>query len=816
MKSLQKLKLYHPKIRDLLLNNKIEVSYLDFFILFFCLYTTIGSLFLMLGKYTVPISAISSALVLLILLVVGFIHIQRSALRFDNSHLILFFICLIAFFLRVPTFYYLPGGQDEGVYITMSKYYRENGSTIFNDSIFQTLPENLKKLYKKNNIDLQIYPGTYIADANTGKRYFQFYPGHPINMALYGYYLGDGYETTSLLVFSLLSIILIFKIGSEVLRSQRAGLIGAALLAIHPLHVFFTRFPTTEVVLLFFILSFCWYFYKLVSTKRLFWGLLAILSWSAIAFTHIATFFYLIPVIILIELVIYEQKMNWRILGILLTSLLAVHLLTIYYGTHYTNAYFHYIVDEITSPLMIFNINFLTLLNNHGFVNVFAFIYGSLLTVFVLFHTHVWDTLKKHAGSLFKNKLTIISLVILIILSVFSLFQVYKISFTDHYIRDAWISLRWQAVNNGFDSVVRTTPVVILMYSAPLIIYFFVFIYEIVKKSPKMSTYTFVLVLILSYFYVIRGLVTKVVPYHYYYARYLLPELTILLTFASMLLFSRKLPKGLIIGMFMLGFSYYGIVSLKATDHYEMRNKTEVIQHLGSVIHKSDIVLVLPNRDSFMIGQLMMPLRYYYSFNTIYIEPADLPLYLEQLKHNNLYIISNQDIGSLGQEVIYSNNILTEQLASKKFIPVNTSINEHKHSLLLLKYSPRYQTFSTNVVIYPKDYIYTGIYGDNWSGNEINIFDINTKLGKKNKIEVKVKNTMTNPETISAMINDLPVTLYREHTGNYSGVFEFTTTEVIKNLNLTVETGQPCVIAGTADCRDLGILVDNIQIESLN
>lgn len=113
--------------------------------------------------------------------------------------------------------------------------------------------------------------------------------------------------------------------------------------------------------------------------------------------------------------------------------------------------------------------------------------------------------------------------------------QIYSFSFTNFYNDSTWESLRWHATNNGWASVIQTTPVVLIMYSFPLILLLAsYFIGLLINPPKKLSPIFLFLILLLVYFFLIRCVASILVPYHYYYARYLLPEVTILLLLVAM------------------------------------------------------------------------------------------------------------------------------------------------------------------------------------------------------------------------------------------------------------------------------------------
>jgi hypothetical protein len=142
------------------------------------------------------------------------------------------------------------GGQDQGVYVNMSKAFEDRGEVFQIDQVRNKLKqENIKTIYdasnlgngvvEKNKYEGGFLPGVYIVDKANSKNVFQFYHLHPLWMAIFGKIFGDHNRVYALVFFSLISIISFYLLAFELTNNRGLAFITGCFLAINPLHVFF-------------------------------------------------------------------------------------------------------------------------------------------------------------------------------------------------------------------------------------------------------------------------------------------------------------------------------------------------------------------------------------------------------------------------------------------------------------------------------------------------------------------------------------------------------------------------------------------------
>ena len=144
---------------------------------------------------------------------------------------------LAALLFRAEPFLPLHGGQDQGVYVSMSAHLQREGSVFIDDPVPAALPnEQARNIYDSRlswNRGQSLQPGIYLSRTR-GDYVFQFYHLHPLWMATFAEWFGDGARFYSLTFFSLLSIAGIALLLFEMTGSRLAALVVGLLLALNP------------------------------------------------------------------------------------------------------------------------------------------------------------------------------------------------------------------------------------------------------------------------------------------------------------------------------------------------------------------------------------------------------------------------------------------------------------------------------------------------------------------------------------------------------------------------------------------------------
>lgn len=154
---------------------------------------------------------------------------------------------LCACILRIKPFLYTAGGQDQGYYVLMSKLFNTQGSINFVDSFRKSLQGNELAFFDLYNSSFA-EGGFFLMSGKNSTYAAGFYPLHAIWMAIFGGVLGDQFRAYELVFWGLISIYSVYRLMRVLFPEDKlAANLASWILAIMPLHVFFSRFPASEM-----------------------------------------------------------------------------------------------------------------------------------------------------------------------------------------------------------------------------------------------------------------------------------------------------------------------------------------------------------------------------------------------------------------------------------------------------------------------------------------------------------------------------------------------------------------------------------------
>jgi len=222
----------------------------------------------------------------------------------------------VALVLRLAPLPNLAGGRDDGVYTAIGAHLSRHPSPSHTDPTLVAPPRDVRDLYdrvattpvlryardlppqKQGRYEGNYLPGVYLADAADGTLVFQFPHGLPIWLAITGAVLGTAHLSAAVVGFGLLGVGLLYLLVLALTRARGWALVGGLLLAVNPLHAFFSRNTLSEVVALAFLLAAlllaAWAWRLAASVRqRAVLAALAVLAYSAYCLTRIDGFFFL-------------------------------------------------------------------------------------------------------------------------------------------------------------------------------------------------------------------------------------------------------------------------------------------------------------------------------------------------------------------------------------------------------------------------------------------------------------------------------------------------------------------------------------------
>jgi hypothetical protein len=205
------------------------------------------------GQYSIGRLLVANAL-----LVVGIAGIYRGRLRMETAPwpttaalapLALVAACAWLFF---PPAEYIVGGKDPGVYVNEGIQIGQRGALITRDALVASVPAPLQNLFHPPYGNATYYSlrfmGFFIVDPAAGTVVGQFPHLFPVWVAIgYGLYGLTG-ALHALGGFAILGVLGLYFAGARLLGRTTAG-VAAALLAISVVQVWFARYPNAEMLM---------------------------------------------------------------------------------------------------------------------------------------------------------------------------------------------------------------------------------------------------------------------------------------------------------------------------------------------------------------------------------------------------------------------------------------------------------------------------------------------------------------------------------------------------------------------------------------
>ena len=440
---------------------------------------------------------------------------------------ILALVVLAALLFRTEPFRTMHGGEDQGVYVAMSSYLQREGAVFIDDPLPEVLPDPSREIYQGKlwsgpPIGLSVQPGVFYW---YDQQYiFQFYHLHPIWMATLAELFGDAARFYSVTFFGLLSVLALCLLTFELTGSRLAILATGLLLAVNPLHAYFSRFPATEVVALAFSSVGFYYLARAFRSMRdsapgpAVTTLLALsaASLSLVFFVRITGFLYLPVLVPLFGVGAWwmlegRRRDGRRILGFC-AAVAALYGLSVLYGLGYSLIYALGIYRQTFGDLLGADYALITLVTAGATVVAMTAVarYRERPAVRRLLtraaETRPWIRLGTAA----------------VAAAVFgSLYQAYLIGFTDRYAEDAFVNA-FGIVGAGADIFLQSGAAAWLLYASPPLVVILVWgMHRPERSAAEALLYVFVAVCLAAtvVFHV------PVIYQHYWWARYLLSEI---------------------------------------------------------------------------------------------------------------------------------------------------------------------------------------------------------------------------------------------------------------------------------------------------
>lgn len=572
-----------------------------------------------------------SLLISIILFIGTLIFLKKHISIKDNRWgLVIILILAVGLLLRSQPWPYLEGGQDEGLYMSLSSQFDSSKSFKFEDIAEKFLNPQLKSIYLEDRSWAVL---GMKKDETTGNLFYDFYPLHPMLMSITATVFGDIYRVYSITFFSILSIAGAYLLTSKLANSKKAGYIAAGILAVMPLHLYFSRFPVTEIIALAITLNFLYFLlvaYKEKNYPLLYISILLVNMFLYLRLTWVVAMPFCILVFIVILL--YSKNeieiKNWIKWGLLLYGSYLVSLL--FYFIHY-----NYILDHFYGKIYRYIPE-----------NIFyALIFLLPLIIWILI-----KFLKMHLRNilnfLYRYRIFIIWIAF-ILLGLYAGYLFYKVAFTTKYLNTT-LDRTWGMANVGWYALKDQIPVSIILHLSPFALLPLLFFSKKIN-SPERFLLTFFLFLFLAF----NIIVVRYTPYQIYYARYQLSEIIPIAVILSSIFLFEALEKHrfFVTSILICMFAYNIFFSVYQYQGY-VGTTPKFFNTLSETVNKSDFVIYFDPTD-WSKSFLFSPLKYYYNYPSLHTTTFEkLETFANGISGDSetkVFVLSTKDLNELGK-----------------------------------------------------------------------------------------------------------------------------------------------------------------------
>lgn len=494
-------------------------------------------------------------------------------------------VLLLALFFRVQPFDYVLGGQDQGVYTAMAAELVQTQDLSVRDDELSTLSAAGQRAnYVRDNYTVPFLPGVYSDPEHGLALEFQFYHLFPVWLAMFGGVFGMAAAGYGLVVLGLLSIVCFQRLALALSGSERIGMLAAGLLAINPLHAFFSRFPVTEVPTLAFStagFAFLVMYANSTSSQRpRRWLALSVAAFMALFLTRISGFMYLplFGLVALAALLLDPDRRRGHDLNLWALATVAAYALSVAYGLLWSGEY----------SRAIYEASFSMLGGAH---------WPQLVALFFLLGVGLWacawrwpqhPVLRHLARGLDAGRAWLGPLLMLVL--ALGAWRAWRLAFSDHYLQDPWLSQFPGLVGQGWSSLGHSSLVVVLMYLGPLV--FLAVAALMMARLPARAALLGVFVLC---FITYAALLNWTVPYQPYYARYFCSELVpyaLLFAACGLAWIDSERLRRVLAASLVLSALWFLPLSWKQVGKQENAGARESIARLAAFADEGDVILL--------------------------------------------------------------------------------------------------------------------------------------------------------------------------------------------------------------------------------
>lgn len=559
------------------------------------------------------------------------------------AHLVL--VLVVGLVLRLPPDPYVLGGQDQGVYVNMAaELVHTRDIAVVDPELDRLEKAGVLPAYVADNHGFYL-PGVYTTQEAKPQVVFQFYHLFPVWLALFGGLFGLAASGYALTFLSLASLVFFQRLATQLTASARLGTAAGLLLALNPLHAFFSKFPVTEVPTLGFscaAFAFLAMFAGAEPARRqVRWLVLSTLALLCLFLTRISGFMYL-PLLLAIALgalVLDTDRLRARAIGCWALASVLAYVVSVGYGLLWSRPYSVTIYQEAFSLLL-------------GPRWAQALLAAGALVALGWIAIWRWPegVLARAMRSLVPRLSRMMGPALLLVVA-WGAYKAWQLGFTDRYVGHAWLAQFPGVVAQGWRSLAHVSLVVVALYLSPWLFLAFLAIAQL--RVPVAGRY---LVFFLCCFAAYAAVLNWTVPYQPYYARYFASELVpyaLLLCVCAVAWIRRPLPKRLLATGLGLAGAYFLVLSSLQVGKSENSGARESIAALAALAGDDDVLLfdkVAP--PGFHPLEVKPTLVYTFGRHVVSVDTATLADvgYLEGLAraYDRVLLVSAADLAPIG------------------------------------------------------------------------------------------------------------------------------------------------------------------------
>jgi 4-amino-4-deoxy-L-arabinose transferase-like glycosyltransferase len=241
--------------------------------------------------------------------------------RLEAAFLIALIGLMITLYFRPHEFIF--GGADAGVYVNLGATISRSGGLILENPDLTALPpEDIDMLFRpqpSNQLPNYYHmPGFYVGDNNAGQITPQFYPLHPVWLAVAHGLRGLGGSLYLTPLWGLLGVLAVYFAAREAFGRVRLAALTAGLLAITATQIWFARYPTAEALTQFLLFAGLYGLARYARTHEGWAALLAGVALGEVMLVRIDMYFLLaVPILLAAYLRLHRQldRRYWLFAG---------------------------------------------------------------------------------------------------------------------------------------------------------------------------------------------------------------------------------------------------------------------------------------------------------------------------------------------------------------------------------------------------------------------------------------------------------------------------------------------------------------------